>query len=158
MAIVEKSDARARLQALKNLLLEEDASTQEGLRFALEKLDFDVNQSTISRDLRRLGAIKVIDAEGKTTYQLSKENSAPFSVSSRTNGISDLIFSIKDNGSLIVISTSPGSASLIARHIDTLRSDEILGTIAGDDTVFIAPANTKQISELVQRLKESWGD
>lgn len=158
MAIVEKSDARARLQALKNLLLEEDASTQEGLRSALEKLDFDVNQSTISRDLRRLGAIKVIDAEGKTTYRLARENSAPLPVSSRNNGISDLIFSIKDNGSMIVISTSPGSASLIARHIDTLRDENVLGTIAGDDTVFIAPANTKHVSVLVRRLKESWGD
>lgn len=151
MSTPEVNDSRARLNALRNLLVTRKASTQEGIREALEKLNFDVNQSTISRDLRRLGAIKVVDSEGKTTYRLNNETSPVLATR-----IGDLIYSIKHNGAMIVINTPPGSASLVARHIDDLRSPQILGTIAGDDTTFVAPASVKKITEVVKLLQGSW--
>lgn len=146
------SDTRSRLQALRRLLEKEKASTQEELREELEKLDFEVNQSTVSRDLRRLGAVKITDTQGRTVYRLAQESApTPF-----VESLSDLVLKIRHNGAMLVLQTSPGSASLVARHIDHLRWDEILGTIAGDDTVFVAPASLKNLNGLQKRLERSF--
>ena len=151
MRTMASTDVKSRLQALRQLLEREIASTQEELREQLEELDFDVNQSTVSRDLRRLGAVKTTDGEGRTTYRLSGEAPPP----AKATSLGDLVREIEHNGAMIVVHTDPGSASLIARHIDTLRSDEVLGTIAGDDTIFVAPASLKKITQLVRTIKDS---
>lgn len=146
--------AQMRLQALRRLLAKEEASTQDELREELEKLDFEVNQSTISRDLRKLGAVKIIDPSGRTVYRLAEEMAAV-----RTpTGLGALITDIEHNGVMVVVHTSPGSASLVARTIDQLRSDEgVLGTIAGDDTVFVAPRQPRSIEALVRRIQDVFG-
>lgn len=144
------TDARERLQALREILSKGAASTQEDLVESLERQDFEVTQSTVSRDLRRLGAIKATEG-GRTTYRLPSEPpSAPY-----VDSLADLVLSIRHNGSMIVVLTSPGSANLVARHIDQSKRDDILGTIAGDDTIFIAPASTKGLPALIKRLQTS---
>ena len=144
------TDVKTRIQALRQLLESERASTQEELRTELEKLDFIVNQSTISRDLRRLGAMKTSDNEGNTIYRLLPESTPAF-----LGSLADLVRTIQHNGAVIVVKTELGSASLIALHIDGLRSDEVLGTIAGDDTIFIAPTSIKKIGQLAELIKSS---
>lgn len=146
-----RTDSRERLQTLRKLLEESEANTQEDLREKLEALDFEVTQSTISRDLKRLGAIKRTNVNGETVYRL--ETDPP--PSSVVRSISDLVRSIRHNGMMVVVTTDIGSASLIARHVDALRSDKILGTIAGDDCVFIAPSSAKVLDSLVKQLEES---
>lgn len=148
--MAERIDTQARLQALRKLLVKEDASTQDELRDELEKLDYEVNQSTISRDLRKLGAIKMIDSSGRTVYRIAEEMARVTAPS----GLGSLITDIEHNGVMIVVHTSPGSASLVARQIDQLRSaNAVLGTIAGDDTVFVCPRNPKDISSLLKRIE-----
>lgn len=144
------TDPKARIAALKRLLENEEASTQDELREQLEQLDFVVNQSTVSRDLRRLGAIKSTDSEGRTTYRISNE-----STTMHVKSLTDLVRGVYHNGAMIVVKTDPGSASLIARHIDNLRSDDILGTIAGDDTIFVSPASIKKIASLAAQIEDS---
>jgi transcriptional regulator of arginine metabolism len=145
--------AHTRLEALKKLLLEGSGGTQEELVEALLRKKFSVTQSTISRDLRRLGVIKVNTPEGKTVYRLSQEQlSLPIS---NSNGLRDLLVSIDHNDAMIVIHTSPGSASLVARHLDMMKQTlGLLGTIAGDDTIFVAPAKTKKIQSTVDAIIE----
>jgi len=149
--LMPSSDAKARLQALRRLLDKEESSTQEELREQLESLDFAVTQSTVSRDLRRLGAIKMTDAQGRTTYRLALEEAVVPLVES----LGDLVRAIDHNGAMIVLQTTPGSASLVARHIDNLRSKDILGTIAGDDTIFVAPASVKRIEGITRSIKQT---
>jgi transcriptional regulator of arginine metabolism len=149
-------DSRDRLSVLKSLLLEGKQSTQEELREELLMRQFEVNQSTISRDLKRLGAIKGSDAEGRTIYKLSEESASPLVPENIAQGLKDLVLSIEDNGSLIVIHTTPGSASLIARHLDSRKPANILGTIAGDDTIFVAPRNNKEIHVTLEKIRNSF--
>jgi transcriptional regulator of arginine metabolism len=130
-------DAKARLEALRKLLQDGELSTQEELRAKLEKLDFETTQSTVSRDLKKLGAIKAIDTDGDVVYQLPAEMEAGI-----PTALPNLIRSIETNGSIIVMRTAVGSASLVARHLDRISPGGILGTIAGDDTIFVAPAST----------------
>ncbi len=150
-----KNDSQARLLVLRQLLLKGTASTQEDLGKALRQKKFDVTQSTISRDIRRIGAIKTINAEGQTVYRLPNDtHTLPPTVSHSLGG---LLIDIQANESMVVVHTSPGSASLVARHLDSMRSAlGILGTLAGDDTIFIAPSSTKQISSLIRKIKEEF--
>jgi transcriptional regulator of arginine metabolism len=145
-------EGRTRLGALRKLLDEGMLSTQDELRGKLEKQGYPVTQSTISRDLRKLGAVKAIDAEGRTVYRLPEAEAAPVTSSS----LQDLVLDIQHNGSVIVIHTTAGSASLVARHLDHARPDGILGTIAGDDTIFVAPAQTGKIQHTMQEILASF--
>lgn len=133
-----------RLQILKEILFSGSASTQDEIRDALARRKFSVTQSTVSRDLKRIGAIKTIDVEGRTVYRLGEELLNAPVPAPVANSIKELVADVSSNGVLIVVHTSPGSASLVARHIDSSLSGEILGTIAGDDTIFVAPADIRR--------------
>jgi transcriptional regulator of arginine metabolism len=137
-------------ESLRELLLQGTASSQHELEEQLTKLGHKVNQSKISRLLKKLNAIKVQDILGKVRYSLPKEPAPP----STSSSISNLIIDIVCNESLIVVHTNPGSASLIARVLDQ-KSGEIgiLGSVAGDDTIFIAPLSIKKISSVTQTIK-----
>ena len=136
------------IDALREILIKKGADTQEDLRAELERKGLEVNQSTISRCLRRLGAIKTFSPNGDAFYKLPAEPS-PLAVES---SITDLVTAVTHNESLIVLRTSPGSASLIARQLDHFAPGRILGTIAGDDTIFVAPVHEKQIKKVVAEL------
>lgn len=138
-----------RLKILTELLENGDLSTQEELAAELKRRDFHVTQSTISRDLRRIGAVKAQDASGRTIYRLTDDLTATPVPSSNLEG---LVLNIAHNGALIVIHTTPGSASLVARHLDAMK-DGILGTIAGDDTIFVAPESVKDIEAIMTRIQ-----
>lgn len=157
MAVTTQADARARLLTLRKLLEEGTVSTQEELAEALEKKNFSVTQSTISRDLRRIGAIKAISSSGEVVYRLPDESVLPSASPVLTSGIKGLLLSIEHNGSMIVIKTPPGSASLVAHHLDLTKPDGILGTIAGDDTIFVAPASVKKINSTLQAIVSEIG-
>jgi transcriptional regulator of arginine metabolism len=144
------NDGKNRLDTLRKLLSQGTLSTQEELKVKLEKMGHKVTQSTISRDLRRLGAVKVIDSSGQTVYKLSENRS-----SSSPTALSDLVLDISTNGVLVVIHTSPGSASLVARHLDQIRPGGILGTIAGDDTIFVALPRQQDSEKSIQEIRNS---
>jgi transcriptional regulator of arginine metabolism len=148
---VGKSDFQLRLDVLRELLRDGDSRTQEDLCEALRKKRFDVTQSTVSRDLRKVGAVKTTDSNGQTIYRLPEEmHIRPPTVSHNLGG---LLIDIEANESMIVLHTSPGSASLVARHLDSMRSSlDILGTIAGDDTIFIAPTSSRLIKSIIKRI------
>ena len=155
MALTAQSESRARLEILKTLLNEGAVSTQEEICEALKARDFEVTQSTVSRDLRRLGAIKVITPAGETSYKLPNSSiveSQLYLPMEMSSGLKGLLKDIHHNGSLIVIRTPPGSASLVAHHLDSVKPRGILGTIAGDDTIFVAPASAKEIQATMQEI------
>jgi transcriptional regulator of arginine metabolism len=147
------TDSRLRLSALRRLLADGEISTQEELADELRRLDFDITQSTISRDLRRVGAVKALNSEGETVYRLSYEMNAAAPI--LASSLKHLLLDIQHNDSMIVIHTATGSASLVARHLDQIRPEGILGTIAGDDTIFVAVASKQKIKSIIEAIYES---
>lgn len=136
--------------ALTRLLMSRKANTQEDLCLALEKQGYEVNQSKISRLLRKMGAIKVLDAKGQIVYSLPREPSPP----TLATPLKELILDVAANESLVVIFTSPGSASMVARVLDYHQDAfGILGTLAGDDTIFVAPASIKNTPLLAEKIR-----
>lgn len=149
------NETQERLLALKQLIREGEASTQEELCNALKRKKFDVTQSTVSRDLRRIGAIKANNAEGEVIYLLPEQHLAQMPRTS--HDVSKLVVEIQSNDCMIVIHTAPGSASLIAAEIDHMRVTlGILGTISGDDTIFVAPVNCKQIPKVALKIRNEY--
>ena len=142
-----------RFNVLRQILESGKNSTQAEIQHMLEVKGYEVNQSTISRDLRKVGAIKKTDSKGRTIYRLLEN----LSESSFVNqSLLDLVTSITHNDSLIVIHTSPGSASFVARHLDINRPMNILGTIAGDDTIFVAPSKDFSMKQTIAAIKDSF--
>jgi transcriptional regulator of arginine metabolism len=138
------------LEELKKLLLEGSVSTQEDIKQYLTKLGFEVNQAKISRLLRKVGAVKTSNEYGQIVYCIPKEPAPPQAKSL----LGSLIIDIQYNESVIVIHTSPGSASLFARLIDhNLLKLNVLGTVAGDDTIIVIPRNIKQIKKALADIK-----
>jgi transcriptional regulator of arginine metabolism len=136
-------------QVLRQILEDGFSGTQAEIADELKKKGYEINQSSISRQLRKLGAVRVTGVEGRIEYRLVQELEAPPAVS-----LSSHIRSIEDNGAMIVIRTSPGSASLVARQIDSMRSEKILGTLAGDDAVFVAPAKLNLTVRLKNEIRD----
>ncbi len=146
-----EKDPQSLIEALRSLLMEREANTQESICMALEKKGYEINQSKVSRLLRKIGAIKVINTKGQIVYSLPREPAPP----SLNTPLRELILDVVSNESLVVIFTSPGSASMVARMLDYVQlSTEILGTVAGDDTIFVAPKSTKHISKLTEEIKK----
>jgi transcriptional regulator of arginine metabolism len=145
-------EAKTRIDALKELLGQGKLSTQDELREELESRRFAVTQSTISRDLRRIGAVKAVDPDGRTVYRLSSEQTVPVS----KNSLRDLILDMKSNGTIIVIHTIPGTASMVALHLDRMKPGGILGTIAGEDTIFVAPGSIKAMRGTMDAIEKSF--
>ncbi len=149
---MEQTETTA-LEALRSILAKKGAGTQEELREELEKQGFDVNQSTISRNLRRLGAVKSFSPTGEAFYKLAEKTSPPPVGAS----LGDLVVGINSNEFLIVIHTTSGSASLIAELLDNFGEEKILGTVAGDNTIFVAIPSGKSIKKFVTELSVYFG-
>lgn len=135
------------IKAIQELLQNNRVGTQEEIREALQKKGLIVNQVKISRVLHKLGAIKMTEGD-RTVYRLPGE----LMTVSPNDSLKHLVFSITHNETLIVIQTAPGSAQLVARLLDLKKENGILGTVAGDDTIFVAPESIKQIKTVYQTI------
>lgn len=141
----------ALVQAFKELLKQEQFGSQGDIVDALKSQGFDnISQSKISRMLSKFGAVRTRNARQEMVYCLPAELGVPTAKSP----LKQLVLDIEHNNVMIIIRTSPGAAQLIARLLDSVgKSDGVLGTIAGDDTIFIAPTDINQINETIARLE-----
>ena len=138
-------------RALKELLNQERFGSQNEIVDALKKQGFTgINQSKISRMLSKFGAVRTRNTKMEMVYCLPNELSVP----NTSSPLKNLVLDVDHNSMLIVIKTTPGAAQLIARLLDSIgKSEGILGTIAGDDTIFVTPTNDKPIAELLQNIQ-----
>lgn len=140
--------AKARRTALQELLSRGRASTQGELCALLAEQGHVATQSTVSRDLKRLGAQRSVGADGVPVYRLG--GSGP-----RRGLSSRMVLAVEHNECLVVLRTPVGMAQAVGIQLDALGSDEIIGTLAGDDTVLVVPRSTARIAALVRALRES---
>jgi transcriptional regulator of arginine metabolism len=144
-------EARRRRDAVARILRAGRVSTQDQLMAELREAGFRTTQATLSRDLARLSARRVSRPDG-SYYEIG--DGAPAAVAAAVSG---LVSEVATNGSLVVIRTAPGSAPAVARAIDLARLPGVLGTIAGDDTVFVAPSRGRGAGALSGRLAGLFG-
>ena len=144
---------QARQRAVRDLVAQRAIRTQQDLAAALRDRGFRTTQATISRDVAELGLIKVA-RDGLSVYALP-----PRLVEAETSGedrlrklLADLPLEMHEAGLLLVLRTLPGSAHAIAAALDRARWPEVAGSIAGDDTVFVAVPDRGSLLRTRQRL------
>lgn len=144
-------------QLLREILLEGKARTQAEIQREFENRNIAISQPKISRLLHQIGAVKLIDNQGKTQYRLPHETGLIHELTSTQEKamVRQWVLDVIANDTLIIIHTTPGAAGMVARILDQHRNHlHLLGTIAGDDTIFVAPTNTNQISITTDRITQ----
>lgn len=145
-------------QALILELLEQNlVSSQMQLSELLKNKGVEITQGTLSRDLDELGAKKIRPDSGRAFYAVgnTEETIAPTTVGTREKlrkMLDDLLVSSDHSGNIAVLRTPPGAAAFLASFIDRVSMDEVVGTIAGDDTVFVLARDPLTGRELVDLL------
>ena len=135
------------------LIASEDLDTQEELARLLSAQGFTVTQATVSRDIKELRLIKVLTGDGH--YKYATVEKAETDLQERFIRLfSNCVVSITSSGNLIVLKTMAGSAAVAAEAIDSLKWPEIAGSIAGDNTIFVAVREGKNVSDLIKKFQK----
>jgi len=128
-----------------------EIETQEELAILLKEKGYNVTQATVSRDIKELRLIKVLTKEGKYKYATIKNQDSI--VSERSLKIlKNSVIGIDYAGNMIVIKTLVGSANAAAVAIDAVNFEDIVGSIAGDDTIFLLIRTEDKVKELIELL------
>lgn len=132
---------------------QKDIETQEELVDELKKLGMDVTQATVSRDIKELKLIKVLSNNGK--YKYAAINHGENILSEKLVGIfAQTVIHIDYVGNIIVLKTIAGSAPAAAEAIDSLGWEGIVGSIAGDNNIFVLTRSDEKAQELVVKFKK----
>lgn len=132
------------------MIREKAIATQDELAISLNDAGMDVTQATISRDIKELGIIKVTTASGDQKY-IPMERSGEVASGRLMKVFAEAVIQIDVAMNLVIIKTLPGMAQAGAAALDSMRLPEIAGSIAGDDTIFVATRSTDQ-AEILGRL------
>lgn len=135
------------------IINQSEIETQEELAEELKKNGFDVTQATVSRDIKILKLVKIQSSSGKYRYV------AP---SKEERGLNDKLYSILKNAAIsaekvdkfVVLKTLTGTASAVAEAIDNLYTEDVAGTIAGDNTIFILVRTDEKAEELILKVRK----
>jgi transcriptional regulator of arginine metabolism len=138
--------------AILRLVQDHPVSTQEELAEALRQEGLDAVQATISRDIAQLGLVKVRDQAGRLVYALPGGADLD-RLSELTSALRRWAMSLDASGNLLVVHTPPGHANALAQAIDQARLPDVLGTIAGDDTITVIAREGVQGATLERELR-----
>jgi transcriptional regulator of arginine metabolism len=145
-----KSRRQARIIELIN---EYPIETQEELIQRLRSSGFNVTQATVSRDIKELRLLKSLSADGK--YRYTTINKGSTDVKNNVQGFfKSSVVSIKAAQNIIVVKTLSGMAQAVCASFDNVGYNEVLGTIAGDDTIFIVCSDLDTTQDLFLNLKK----
>lgn len=137
---------------IMQLVSTQEIATQEDLVAALQAEGFDVAQATISRDLRSLGLVKRADKAGHIYYHLA-ENLDDMDDDRWSKVYREAVLSVAVAGTLVVVRTLPGMAPGAAAFIDRAEEEGLVGSIAGDDTIFLATVSVEAAESLAAKLE-----
>ena len=139
---------------IKEIIDKNKVETQEDLAAALRAEGIEVTQATVSRGIKELMLVKVPDANGQYHYAYPKEHNMLLTPGRLERTFQDSIIGIRVSQCMVVIRTLPGTAQAVAYAVDYMKWEEVLGTIAGDDTVFVAMENAEGVKAFLKRFKD----
>ena len=144
---------KRRQAKILELISSNEIETQEELQALLLENGFDVTQATISRDIKELRLVKDLSSKGKYYYSTGKRNTE--NINRRAGGIfNESIIKIDYAMNIVVIKCFPGMANAVCAAIDTMSIDNVLGSIAGDDTIFILCSNENAAMNFTYSLRK----
>jgi transcriptional regulator of arginine metabolism len=167
MTMLHDVNSRAARHArIVAILAERPVRSQVELARALDAAGFHVTQATLSRDLDELGAVKLRTPDGGLPAYVVPEDGSPLAARSTDDDppvklarlLGDLLTSAEASANIVVLRTPPGASNFLASALDRARLPEVLGTVAGDDTILVVardPAGGQQLAEHLVQLSQS---
>jgi transcriptional regulator of arginine metabolism len=143
----------ARHAKIIEIIQGKDVETQEQLAEELKNKGFDITQATISRDIKELKLIKIMNEHGIHRYATTSPVDS-FLSNKLASIFSQTVIFVDQVDKFVVLKTISGAASAAAEALDSLKFNGIVGTIAGDNTVFILVRSEADTKELVQKVKK----
>jgi transcriptional regulator of arginine metabolism len=134
---------------ITELISNEAIYTQEDLRKHLRRSGIHVNQATLSRDLRELGLVKTVNG-----YALPAADEGAPPMPALEHLLREFVVDVREAENLLVLKTTPGSAQPVAAALDSAELPEIVGTIAGDDTILIITATKAVCHKVAEKVRE----
>lgn len=153
--MADSAETRARRMAIVELIRTRHVGTQAELGELLSARGYDVTQATLSRDLGKLRARRVSMPDGGTAYEVDGFQARTGTEPSQLAAMAELVVAVKDGAAMVVVHTRPGVAPAIAALVDQARLATVIGTIAGDDTIFVVPerrVSAKQLAKSLEKL------
>ena len=145
-----KSKRQERILAL---IAKHEIETQDDMMNRLREEGFSVTQATVSRDLKELKLTKTLTSRG--TYRYSQPTRHHISGNARlSRAMVDSITHVDYSLNMVVLKTYPGMAQAVASGVDALNLSEILGCVAGDDTIIVVTRDVESASELSEKILE----
>ena len=142
-----------RQEVIRNILNEQEIQTQEELAEALRKRGFSVTQATVSRDIREMRLIKLSRSNGGYQYGIQEGNTDIGSNERMIRMLRECMLSVESSGQMIVIKTLSGSANTAAEALDSMDMPDILGSIAGANTIFLVARAEEKASMITERIR-----
>lgn len=140
---------RTRQNTLLELVEQQPYRNQDELRRALTRRGFDVTQATLSRDIHELGLVKTSDGYAPQEGEQAAESTLPPAI----RLVREFVLDVKEAQNLLVIRTAPGSAQPVAAALDAEGWTEVVGTVAGDDTLLIISQNRRSAQKMAARIR-----
>ncbi|MEI8081770.1 MAG: arginine repressor [Actinomycetes bacterium] len=152
----------ARHHCIAQILEHNEIESQAALLTLLAESGFTVTQATLSRDLDELRAQKIESVHGNSVYMVPRDGGEPFPAPDSFAGgrsklervVGELLTGVDYSGNIVVLRTPPGAAQYLASSIDHTTVPDIIGTVAGDDTVLVVSREPKGGAALARRFAE----
>ena len=138
---------------IKAIVEAQSIETQEELAAVLREQKIDVTQATVSRDIKELHLVKVPYGRGKYRYAFPKDLQRAHSEVKMQKIFQDVVTQIEYSGNLIVIKTHPGAGGTVAFSLDNANWQELIGTVAGDDTVLVVVRQDASAGTVAEHMK-----
>jgi transcriptional regulator of arginine metabolism len=142
---------------IKEIIDRHIIETQEELAEALSKQGIGVTQATVSRDIKELMLIKVPTGDGRYRYAFPPEQNIVLSQARLERTFQDSIVTIDHSQNIVVLRTLPGTAQAVAYTIDYVKWPEIIGTVAGDDTIFVLVKPIEAVLQVIEKFRSLMG-
>ena len=135
------------------LITDQHISTQEDLLIELKKSGFDVTQATVSRDIKELRLVKTLSSDGRYIYTTTSADKTTDLSYKFNSFFTEAVISVDRAGNFIVIKCFTGMANAACAALDTIEWKGMVGTLAGDDTIFIIMRTEEDAENLEKELK-----
>ncbi len=135
------------------MITSSEIETQEELADGLKAINIDVTQATISRDIKELRLIKTVSKSGKQKYATIAQSQE--GIAERLNKMfENSVVSIDDAMNIIIVKTIPGAAQICASAIDYMGLENVAGTLAGNDSVFVAIKSLEAVEDIMEEFRK----
>lgn len=146
-------DRKRRRELIRELIESNSPSSQRELAELLSRRGVVVDQSTVSRDLKEMGAVRLPGGR----YALPEAGEAPADERELARGLREFVLSVEASGNLVVLRTAPGNAHAMAVILDRARLPQVVGTVAGDDTILVVVREGFRAADMARELRGQGG-